>query len=89
MSKLKNFLKSKYKTEYQRWEIVPWYKGLWYYDAPKNRNVCIILPLCLPLIIIRNCWSVAKMFGMDSMRFYENQFKIREKKSGCPRCGYN
>ena len=80
MKKIKNFLKSKHKVEYETNEIVPWYKGFWYYTPVKNRNICVILPLCIPLIILRNVYYVIRLFGMDSMRFYERQIKLRINK---------
>lgn len=90
MNKIKKFLKSKYRTEYDRFDIVPWHKSLWYYSYPKNKNICTIIPLCILLIIIRNIWYVLKMFGNDSRIFYKNQLKIRKKtEDNCPLCSYS
>lgn len=76
---MKTFLKSKHKVEYRVAEVVPFYKSIWYYDFEKDRNICVVIPLNMILVILRNIYWYFKLFGKDSMNYYHSQFRLREK----------
>ena len=80
MNKIVKFLKSKIKTEYGNFDIVPWYKSLLYYDVRRNKNVCVVIPLNIVLAIIRDIYWSLRLFGIDRIKFYERQFKLRNKE---------
>lgn len=78
--KLLVFLKSKHKVYYDRGEVVPFYKGLWYDDLACNRYVCVISPLAYFLRIITAFYRAIKHLHWDVEHFYQNQVKLRQKR---------
>jgi len=80
---LMKFLKSKIKTEYDTCSITPWYKGYWYYNPSKDKSVVVIIPLNIPLIILRNLYLFFKyptiILSHDFHRFYDSQINSRKE----------